>query len=227
MQVVVGTATAPSRTPRPGRTAVQLEVNVDDVTGEVLAHTIAALVAAGAHDAWATPIVMKKGRPAHTVAALVDPADVERLAAVLLAETGSLGVRAATVERWPQRREEVVVDVDGHPVRVKLGGGRAKPEHDDAAARPRRSASRCATCCGTRKRWPPAPTGVVASSFGIGRIAPIPKDRTRAARWVRSRSVISGGGSRAASSCCATSASPSATAIGPRSSAPTASASRR
>ena len=94
VQVLVGTATAPSRTPRPGRTAVQLEVNVDDVTGEVLAHTIAALVAAGAHDAWATPIVMKKGRPAHTVAALVDPADVERLAAVLLAETGSLGVRA-------------------------------------------------------------------------------------------------------------------------------------
>ena len=46
----------------------QLEVNVDDVTGEVLAHTIAALLAAGAHDAWATPIVMKKGRPAHTVA---------------------------------------------------------------------------------------------------------------------------------------------------------------
>ena len=117
----------------PGRTAVQLEVNVDDVTGEVLAHTIAALVAGGAHDAWATPIVMKKGRPAHTVAALVDPADVERLAAVLLAETGSLGIRAATVERWPQRREEVVVDVDGQPVRVKRAGGRAKPEHDDAA----------------------------------------------------------------------------------------------
>ena len=134
VQVLLGTATAPSRTPRPGRTAVQLEVNVDDVTGEVLAHTIASLVAAGAHDAWATPIVMKKGRPAHTVAALADPADVERLAAVLLTETGSLGVRAVTVERWPQQREEIVVDVHGHPVRVKRSDGRAKPEHDDAAS---------------------------------------------------------------------------------------------
>ena len=134
VQIVVGTSHEPSSTPRPGRTAIQLEVNVDDVTGEVLAHTIGALLAAGAHDAWVTPIVMKKGRPAHTVAALVDPVAVDRLAAILLAETGSLGIRASTMERWPQQRREVVVDVDGEPVRVKVTGGRAKPEHDDAAA---------------------------------------------------------------------------------------------
>jgi len=134
VQVVVGTLRAESATPAPGRPAVELAANVDDVTGEVLAHAIAALLAAGAHDAWATPIVMKKGRPAHTVHALADPVDVERVAAVLLAETGSLGVRATTVTRWPQRREEVVVDVGGHPVRVKVAGHRAKPEHDDAAA---------------------------------------------------------------------------------------------
>lgn len=132
VQVVVGTATDERATGQPGRAAIQLEVNVDDVSGEVVAHTVAALLAAGAHDAWATPIVMKKGRPAHTVAVLADPAAVEQLAAILLAETGSLGVRAHTVERWPQRRAEIVVDVDGHPVRVKVGAGRAKPEHDDA-----------------------------------------------------------------------------------------------
>ena len=51
-----------------------LEVNVDDATGEVLAHAVAALLDAGAYDAWITPIVMKKGRPAHTVSALADPA---------------------------------------------------------------------------------------------------------------------------------------------------------
>lgn len=133
VQVVLGTAAEPSATPAPGREAVQLEVNVDDVTGEVLGHAVAALLAAGAHDAWATPIVMKKGRPAHTVAALVDPADAERVAAVLLAETGSLGVRASMVRRWPQQREEITVEVAGHPIRVKLAAGRAKPEFDDAA----------------------------------------------------------------------------------------------
>jgi len=134
VQVLVGTAAEESATPAPGRAVVEVESNVDDVTGEVLAHTIAALLAAGALDAWATPIVMKKGRPAHTVHALCDPHDVERLAPLILAETGSLGVRATTLTRWPQRRVDVTVDVEGHPVRVKLADHRAKPEHDDAAA---------------------------------------------------------------------------------------------
>ncbi len=133
VQVVIGTASEPSATPEPGRPAVQLEVNVDDVTGEVLAHAVAALLAVGAHDAWATPIVMKKGRPAHTVHALTDPADVERIAAVMLAETGSLGIRATTVARWPQRREEITVEVDGNAIRVKVASGRVKVESGDAA----------------------------------------------------------------------------------------------
>jgi uncharacterized protein (DUF111 family) len=135
VQVLVGEATAAEAiAPRPGRQAVQVDVNVDDVTGEVIAHTIATLVAAGAFDAWATPIVMKKGRPAHVVSALCDPALVESIAAVLVAETGSLGVRATTVERWPQQRTESFVDVGGHQIGVKLGAGRVKVEHDDAAA---------------------------------------------------------------------------------------------
>ena len=134
VQVLVGSEAEESATPSPGRAVVEVESNVDDVTGEVLAHTISSLLAAGALDAWATPIVMKKGRPAHTVHALADPHDVERLAALILAETGSLGVRATAVTRWPQRRVHVTVDVEGHPVRVKLAGHRAKPEHDDALA---------------------------------------------------------------------------------------------
>lgn len=134
VQVIVGDAVEPSLTPAPGQRVVELATNVDDVTGEVLAHTIAALLASGAHDAWASPMVMKKGRPAHTLHALVDPAHVERLAALLLAETGSLGVRATTGERWPQRRKAATVDVDGHPVRIKIAGHRVKAEHDDAVA---------------------------------------------------------------------------------------------
>jgi hypothetical protein len=117
-----------------GRPARLLEANVDDVTGEVLAHTIAALIAAGAYDAWATPIVMKKGRPAHTVHALCDDATLAAVSDVMIVETGTLGVRATAVERWPQRREERFVDVGGHPVRVKVSGSRVKAEHDDAVA---------------------------------------------------------------------------------------------
>jgi len=113
---------------------VQLDVNVDDITGEVLAHTITQLLAAGAHDAWVTPIVMKKGRPAHMVSAVCDPALTERVGGVLLAETGSLGVRAASLRRWPQTRVESSVDVDGQAIAVKLAAGRVKVEHDDALA---------------------------------------------------------------------------------------------
>ena len=145
VQVVVGTAmgaagaadsaaSAASGTPGAGQPVQLLEANVDDVTGEMLAHTIAALLTAGAHDAWATPIVMKKGRPAHTVHALCQPADSAAVGAVLVRETGSLGLRGTTLERWPQQRHHATVHVHGHPVRVKLAGGRVKPEYDDAAA---------------------------------------------------------------------------------------------
>jgi uncharacterized protein (TIGR00299 family) protein len=134
VQVLVGERAA---TDGPGgrEPAVLLEVNVDDVTGEVLAHAIGRLLAAGAHDAWVTPIVMKKGRPAHTVSALTDPRSAAAVSAVLTAETGSLGVRGVTLEKWPSPRRVEVVDVGGHPVRVKVTPtGRVKVEFDDAAA---------------------------------------------------------------------------------------------
>jgi uncharacterized protein (TIGR00299 family) protein len=123
----------------PGQPVVLLEANVDDATGEVLAHAVAALLDAGAHDAWVTPVVMKKGRPAHVVSALADPALAGQLAAVLADETGSLGVRATSLERWPRTRTAGTVEVAGMPVRVKLSPGRAKVEHDDAARVARRT----------------------------------------------------------------------------------------
>ena len=135
VQVVVGAAAATGPALQsPGQPVTVLEVNVDDATGETLAHAVGVLLAAGAHDAWITPIVMKKGRPAHTVSVLADPALAPELAALLCAETGSLGVRGHTIERWPRGRVEAVVDVDGERVRVKIGAGRVKVEHDDAAA---------------------------------------------------------------------------------------------
>jgi uncharacterized protein (TIGR00299 family) protein len=132
-QVVVGDAGADDTLGK-GLAALLLEVNVDDATGEMLAHTIGQLLDAGAHDAWVTPVVMKKGRPAHTVHVLCDPALAGAIANVLTRETGSLGVRGTRLERWPHARDEAVVEVEGQPIRVKLGAGRVKVEHDDAAA---------------------------------------------------------------------------------------------
>jgi len=132
VQVIVGDALdAPD--PGPGQPVQLIECNVDDVTGEVIAHTIDALLRAGAHDAWATPIVMKKGRPAYTVHALADAGRADDVRNVMLAETGSLGVRATSATRWPQRRDDSTVEVDGHTIRVKVSRDRVKVEHDDAA----------------------------------------------------------------------------------------------
>jgi len=134
-QVVVGEAVA---TAEPGQPVTLLEVNVDDATGETLAHAVAECLEAGAHDAWVTPIVMKKGRPAHVVSTLCDPSRVGEVAAVLTAETGSLGVRGHTLERWPAARSMDEVEVGGERIGMKVTSGRAKVEHDDAARAARR-----------------------------------------------------------------------------------------
>jgi uncharacterized protein (TIGR00299 family) protein len=117
-----------------GATMVLLETNVDDVTGEVLGHLVGQLLEAGAADAWLSPIVMKKGRPAHTVHVLAAPERVADCERIVFAETGSLGLRRSTVDRPALPRSTTTVDVDGHPVRIKHGPWGAKPEHDDVAA---------------------------------------------------------------------------------------------
>jgi uncharacterized protein (DUF111 family) len=120
-------------------TAVVLEANVDDLDPRVWPPVLAALLAAGALDAWLTPTVMKKGRPAHVVAALVGPAEVARVREVLLRETTTLGVRETPVVRHALRRTFGTVSVDGQPVAVKLGWGpdgsvlNAMPEWEDVA----------------------------------------------------------------------------------------------
>lgn len=131
-QVVVGTV-GPADDVVRGQPLAVVEANLDDATGEVLGHTLGALLAAGAHDGWITPSTMKKGRPGHVMSALCDGALAGQVAAVLAEETGSLGVRVTRVERVAADRRLEKVDVGGVPVRVKVSPGRVKAEFDDAA----------------------------------------------------------------------------------------------
>jgi uncharacterized protein (DUF111 family) len=108
-----------------------LETTVDDVTGEVLGHLVELLLSAGAVDAWIAPVTGKKNRPAHVVTALVHPEATARIEHTLLRETGSLGVRSHDVFRRALARTAAVVTVAGHPVRMKVGPYRVKPEYDD------------------------------------------------------------------------------------------------
>jgi uncharacterized protein (DUF111 family) len=137
VQVVIGELSPSAHTgvgAQRGQPIYQVEANVDDVSGEVLAHTITQLLSVGAVDAWAVPIVMKKGRPAHTVAALCSQSSLERVAQVMIDETGTLGVRAHKMERWPQPRTATTVNLSGHIIGIKHSAGRFKVENDDAVA---------------------------------------------------------------------------------------------
>jgi uncharacterized protein (TIGR00299 family) protein len=127
LQVVLG-----QRATVPAEMLTLLETNVDDATGEILGHTLEQLMTAGALDAWITPILMKKGRPAHTVSVLAVPDHAATLSSILLAETGSIGVRRTHLERDAAERRIEMVVVDGHEVRVKVTAHRCKAEHDDA-----------------------------------------------------------------------------------------------
>ncbi len=130
-QVVLGDAVGEET--GPGQPVTVLAANLDDATGEQLAVALAALLDAGALDAWVTPVVMKKGRPGHTVHVLCEPARAEALADVVRRTTGSFGVRAVRGERWPESRHEEEVHVEGHPVQMKVGLTRAKAEAEDVA----------------------------------------------------------------------------------------------
>ena len=110
----------------------RLEANLDDVSGEVVAHAVETLLAAGALDAWTTQVTMKKGRPGVIVSALGHLPDAARLRDLIARETGTLGVRVSTVERWPFARQAGEVDVEGLPVRIKRSAERIKVEYDDA-----------------------------------------------------------------------------------------------
>ncbi len=134
VQVVIVETADQAMNATAGQPVRLVEANVDDATAEVLAYTVTALLEAGAYDAWVTPIVMKKGRPAHTVHALCDPAIADRVGAVLVAESGTLGLRSTTFERWPQGRTHDAVVVEGREVRRKIAAGRVKAEFDDAAS---------------------------------------------------------------------------------------------
>ena len=119
-----------------------LEANLDDATGEQVARAIEASLEAGALDAWAAPITMKKGRPGVLVGALAAEDRRDAVTAALFAETTTLGVRRHRAHRDVLDREVVPVETEYGTVRVKLARREGRvtgvhPEFDDCLARSR------------------------------------------------------------------------------------------
>jgi len=116
---------------------VVLETNIDHLSPEALAHAAERVLASGALDVWQTPIVMKKGRLAVLLSALALPEEAAAVAARIVAETGSLGVRIAPTRRYAVPREVATVETSFGSVRVKTweldGAFGLRAEHDDVA----------------------------------------------------------------------------------------------
>jgi uncharacterized protein (TIGR00299 family) protein len=136
-----GAAVPADTTPDPHgtRDARLVECNVDDLDPRLWPEVLSALLDAGASDAWVTPVLMKKGRPAHTLSVLVTTERVEAVRRVVFTQTTSIGVRETPVDKVALERSDHVVDVDGHPVRVKVARHEgavvnAQPEYDDVLA---------------------------------------------------------------------------------------------
>lgn len=121
---------------------VQLETNVDDVTGEVLGNLIDLLMDAGALDVTILPAVMKKGRSGNVIRAIARHEEAEKLSRVIMRETGTLGVRVfPSLHRYVAQREarQVTLEINGsiHHAQVKvsmLEGAvlSIKPEYEDS-----------------------------------------------------------------------------------------------
>jgi len=117
-----------------------LEANLDDCPGQLVARAIEMALGAGALDAWAAPLTMKKGRPGFLLGAIAPRELRDEVASVLLDETTTLGVRYHSVGRTELDRELVPVETAYGMVRIKVGRRAgalvgAHPEYDDCLAR--------------------------------------------------------------------------------------------
>lgn len=110
LRLLVGEST----TPGGGEEVWMLETNLDDISGELIGHTLAKLWQAGALDVYTTPIQMKKNRPGVIVSVMCDATRVEAIESILFRETTTLGVR-----RWPVMRHKL--ERESHTVTTQWG----------------------------------------------------------------------------------------------------------
>lgn len=92
-----------------------LETNVDDVSGEILGNLIEKIMSKGAKDVTISYAITKKGRPTNLISVICDSNSVHDIMNLLISETGTLGVRVRTSERFtvPRSLESILVTIDG------------------------------------------------------------------------------------------------------------------
>jgi uncharacterized protein (TIGR00299 family) protein len=130
LRVLIGERTSASET----TTVSVLEANIDDSSPQVLGYAIERLMDSGALDASLSPLQMKKNRPGSLLRVIAHPQDQERLAAIIFAETSTLGLRIYPAERRVEARRFVTVETPFGTVRMKVSGHGVAPEYEDCRA---------------------------------------------------------------------------------------------
>ena len=120
-----------------GDRIVELQCNVDDMTGEAIGFALEQLFRGGALDAFTIPIGMKKSRPGVLISALCREEAKDTMVRLLLKHTTTLGVREFPCRRYTLNRSTQTLDTPLGPVRKKISSGygvsREKLEYDDLA----------------------------------------------------------------------------------------------
>ena len=117
-------------------THFKIEANIDDMPAEAFEPLLQSLFAAGAGDAWCTPIVMKKSRSATCLSVLADQTRVDALADIVLNQSTTIGLRILPFEKRVLTRETLKITTSYGDVKIKRvvqpnGLTRWKSEHDD------------------------------------------------------------------------------------------------
>lgn len=116
-------------------TAVVMETNVDDCSGELLGYLQELLLENGALDAVYRPILMKKSRPAYQLQVICHRNAREKLENIIFRETTTIGIRTYPVQRTILERRIENIDTPYGTIRTKVcrfkGENMFYPEYED------------------------------------------------------------------------------------------------
>lgn len=115
---------------------VKMEVNLDDISGEIMGYMMDLLIKAGANDVYYSPIYMKKNRPGILLQLLCSEEKVIQLKEILFTETTTLGIRYYPISVHRAERKFSELETKWGKITIKEGFHNGipiqqSPEYDD------------------------------------------------------------------------------------------------
>lgn len=100
---------------------IKLEVNIDDLSPEILGYLMDKLISEGANDVFYTSIYMKKNRPAIMLQVLCSNNKLNKMKEIIFSETTTFGLRYYPLEVHRLERRFISLNTKWGPVTIKEG----------------------------------------------------------------------------------------------------------